>query len=165
MFAYNDLYAQIVNRILRPFLPVLNFAVENFLGRLLMFKAYLHSDVSSHISVRLEKGDRGNLVLKGCPNSETGKIVKMVKSKMFANKGYLKGVPIPILNIGIPGAGNHSGASMPMKKKPSGFESDLWGRPVGFKRFHDGFWIVVRRNRFRAAEYHLQLHIGFDPVD
>jgi len=56
---------------------------------------------------------------------------------MTKNRGYLKGIPMPMMTrMGTPGAGNHSGSSFPMKENPSGFESDVLGRPYGFDRLH-----------------------------
>ena len=43
---------------------------------------------------------------------------------------------LPLLKISKPGEGNHYGCSFPMKKKPKKFESDVLGRPYGFKRVH-----------------------------
>jgi choline dehydrogenase-like flavoprotein len=137
MFAYNDLYLNVLKRIAGPLAPFLNIPIENMLGRLLMFKVYLHSDVSSHITAILEKGDEGPFILEGHEEPETKKIAKNVVSKLNKNKKYLKGFTFPLLmRKGIPGTGNHSGCSFPMKKKPSEFESDLLGRPYGFNKVH-----------------------------
>ena len=42
----------------------------------------------------------------------------------------------PLLEIGAPGRGYHSGGSFPMRTTPTRFESDRWGRPGGFERVH-----------------------------
>ena len=137
MFAYNDLYTQVLNRMAGPLEPLGRFAIKGFLGRLLMFKGYLHSDVSSTITAVLEKGDDGALMLEGHGNPEAPKIVKQVAEKITKNRKYLKGFPLPMMTkMGTPGAGNHSGSSFPMKDKPYGFESDTLGRPYGFERLH-----------------------------
>jgi choline dehydrogenase-like flavoprotein len=137
MFAYNDLYSQVLNRMAGPLEPIARFAIRGFLGRLLMFKGYLHSDVSSSITAVLEKGDNGALRLEGHSNPEAAKIVKKVAAKMTKNRKYLKGIPMPLMTrVGSPGAGNHSGSSFPMKDTPGEFESDTLGRPYGFDRLH-----------------------------
>jgi choline dehydrogenase-like flavoprotein len=137
MFAYNDLYSQVLKRMAGPLEPFLRVAIAGMLGRLLMFKGYLHSDVSSNITAMLEKGDEGALILEGHPNPEAKKIVKQVTAKMTRNRKYLRGFPMyMMIGLGLPGAGNHSGSSFPMKEKPYGFESDLLGRPYGFERLH-----------------------------
>ena len=41
-----------------------------------------------------------------------------------------------MLKIGEFGEGYHVGGAFPMKKKPSNFESDLYGRPYGFNKVH-----------------------------
>ncbi len=137
MYAYNDLYRQVLKRMAGPLEPFFRFAMESMLGRMLIFKGYLHSNVSSHITARLEKGDEGALILEGHTNPEAKKIVKQVAAKLTKNRKYLKGFPMPkMTRLGVTGAGNHSGSSFPMNEKPSGFESDILGRPYGFEKLH-----------------------------
>ena len=57
--------------------------------------------------------------------------------KLFGNRQYLKAVPLsPLLRVGQPGRGFHSGGSFPMRLSPGAFESDRLGRPHGFTRVH-----------------------------
>ena len=41
-----------------------------------------------------------------------------------------------MLNIGLPGEGNHSGGTFPMASKPSGFETDVLGRLKNWNKIH-----------------------------
>jgi len=133
-YGYNDLYLQLFKPLFGPFTPI--FANE-ILSRLLIIQGYLHSDISSFLKVRLEKGDNGRLLVEGIENPEAKKAVKKVAKKLFMNKKYFKAIPIPKMwKIGLPGDGNHSGGSFPMKEKPKEFESDKFGRPYGFERVH-----------------------------
>jgi len=134
VYGYNDLYLKLVKSVLGPFTPI--FADE-ILGRLLIIQGYLHSNISSSIKVSLEKGDNGRLLVEGLKKPEANKAVEKIARKLFVNRKYLKAIPIPRMwRIGLPGDGNHSGGSFPMKEKPKEFETDKLGRPYGFERLH-----------------------------
>jgi hypothetical protein len=46
-------------------------------------------------------------------------------------------MPLPLmLKIAQPGRGFHTGGSFPMTREPRGFQTDLLGRPPGWKRIH-----------------------------
>jgi len=136
-YSYNDLYLNVLNKMFGPLTNIFNKSVENFLGRLLIIKGYLHSNNSSRIRAHLEQGENGVFILEG-ENNPTAKIaLKKIKSKFYRNKKYFRASPLSIVaKLSKPGIGNHSGGTFPMRKKPSEFESDLLGRPYGFKKVH-----------------------------
>lgn len=137
VYAYNDLYIQVINRIIGSMAYLFKRPIEEVLGRLLIIKGYLHSDISSRINVCLEPGKDGRLLLEGRPSDEAKKAVKRIISKLIKNRRYFRLIPISVMaSIGEPGKGNHSGGSFPMKKHPTEFETDELGRPYGFKKVH-----------------------------
>jgi choline dehydrogenase-like flavoprotein len=137
VYAYNDLYDVVMKKLLGPVAPLLKCPIEEILGRLLIIKGYLHSSCSSHIVARLEPGRSGALVLEGRPSDEANDIFRKIKTKLLRNRKYFRAVPSPkMAAIGIPGTGNHSGGSFPMRKTPAAFETDTLGRPCGFEKVH-----------------------------
>lgn len=137
IYAYNDFYDGVMNNLLGPVAPIFKRPVEEFLGRLLIIKGYLHSNISSQISVYLESGNNGDLVLEGLHNSEAEKAFKKIKTKLLKSRKYFKAIPSPkMAKLDLPGVGNHSGGTFPMKKNPSDFESDKYGRPYGFEKVY-----------------------------
>ena len=40
------------------------------------------------------------------------------------------------MKIGKPGQSNHLGGSFPMRRNPGKFETDVMGRPYGYKKVH-----------------------------
>ena len=136
-YGYNDLYQNVLNKMFGPLTNIFKKNVEDFLGKLLIIKGYLHSDISSEIVGYLEPGSNGIFLLKGKPNHMAGTALNKIKSKFSRNKKYFNASPLPILTkLSKPGIGNHSGGTFPMKRNPSEFESDLLGRPYGFKKVH-----------------------------
>jgi len=137
VYAYNDLYLTMINRFLGPMANLLKGPVDEIIGRLLVIKGYLHSNISSHVSAHFEGGNRSRFVLEGYPRNRARMAVRKVVRKIVRNRKYFRAVPIPgMVSLGEPGIGNHSGGSFPMKKKPGEFETDELGRPYGFKNLH-----------------------------
>ncbi len=136
-YSYNDLYLNVLNKMFGPLTKIFDKNIENFLGKLLIIKGYLHSDISSEIVGYLEPGSNGSFVLQGKPNHIASTALKKIKSKFSRNKKYFQAIPSPVFTkLSQPGIGNHSGSTFPMRKNPSEFESDLYGRPYGFKNVH-----------------------------
>jgi choline dehydrogenase-like flavoprotein len=137
VYAYNDLYPKALNRLMGPLSLFVKGPMDAFIGRLLIIKGYLHSNISSHILAYLQPGADGKLLLEGRPNEVAQRTLNKIVAKLFRNRKSFKAIPVPILaKISLPGTGNHSGGSFPMKKKPAEFETDVLGRPYGFKKIH-----------------------------
>ena len=63
--------------------------------------------------------------------------MKKVVRKILSNGGALGAVPlIPLLQLGEPGRGYHSGGSFAMSAMPGEWQSDIYGRPAGMRRIH-----------------------------
>ena len=135
-YTYNDLFEQAAFSRLGALKAM--FPAESFLGRLLLFQGYLHSAHSSPISVRLEKQSDGDaLRLESSLNSDTKNRVQRLSSKFLRLAGKTGVAPVPpLLQIGKPGRGFHSGGTFPMRLTPKSLESDLLGRPYGLSRVH-----------------------------
>lgn len=140
VFTYNDLLPKVAESRLGLAGPLFRLPIRELLRRVIVNQCFLHSEVSPTIRAHLlsPRGqDRGALVLEGRPNPETKKVVGRVWRKLLAHRKHLRAVPLPLLiQIASPGRSFHSGGSFPMRTTPSRFESDVWGRPSGFRRVH-----------------------------
>jgi choline dehydrogenase-like flavoprotein len=135
-YTYNDLFRAPVLAVLGPFKKV--FPVETFLGRLMLFQGFLHSSHSATISATLTRHQDGDrLSLSTVPNAKIKKRVLKLALKLTrlaADTGVLP--LIPMIQMGMPGRGFHSGGSFPMRAQPRAGESDILGRPYGLQRVH-----------------------------
>jgi choline dehydrogenase-like flavoprotein len=135
-YTYNDLFRDRAAQILGPLRRF--FPMEALLGRLILFQGYLHSAHSSSISAVLERTESGDVLRLGAnPDPETkrriGRLIRKLV-KLSARTGVL---PLsPLLEMGLPGRGFHSGGSFPMAAQPRPGESDRLGRPYGLQRIH-----------------------------
>lgn len=137
VYGYNDLYQEVMKRLFGKLPDAFPGIYEALMGRLLIIKGYLPSDISSRIVVRLEPGAGGRLVLEGRPNAAARRAVCRIGLKLWKNRRCLKALPLlPMVRIGLPGTGNHSGGSFPMSKRPARFETDTLGKPPGFDNLH-----------------------------
>ncbi|HKO45925.1 MAG TPA: GMC oxidoreductase [Pyrinomonadaceae bacterium] len=140
IYSYNDLYKLAMLDSFGFFSPILKSPTNAFLNRFLLVQGYLHSDVSPTITARLQapEGESpGKFILEGSGNERGRAIIQKVTAKLNRNRNCFKAIPLkPLMKIGLPGHGNHSGGSLPMRLKSSEFETDLAGRPYGFKKIH-----------------------------
>jgi choline dehydrogenase-like flavoprotein len=107
-------------------------------GRLMLAQGYIHSAQSSGIQIMLSRElGKDRLELAPTINPETRSVIHKIVKKLFKNSLKLGAIPLPpLLNVGTPGRGFHSGGTFPMRKNPGEFETDIWGRPAGWKRVH-----------------------------
>jgi len=105
---------------------------------LLVVQGYLHSDESSAIEMTLKRdGEKDFLRLEAKLNPETRRVVKRILRELLKQSRRIGGIAVqPMLQIGEPGRGFHSGGSFPMRERPGKFESDCLGRPHGWSRVH-----------------------------
>ena len=140
VYSYNELYRQAIQGSLGRLYRPLKLASDRFLERLLLIQGYVHSDLSATISLRIKKPQHGapsKMVLTGNVNPATRHILKKTARKLFGCRSLFKAVPLtPLMKIGQPGRGFHSGGTLPMRARPGQFETDSLGRPSGFKRVH-----------------------------
>jgi choline dehydrogenase-like flavoprotein len=136
IYTYSHLYRAALDATPARFLPPLKRAL---MGRLLALQGYLHSDVSPHLSLSLQRAGSGPAVLRieGHRNPATAGIVRRTESRLWSLRGQIKATPIPFRTmIAPPGKSYHGGGTFPMRSTPGPFESDLLGRPMGLSRTH-----------------------------
>lgn len=132
---YNELFETMIKKQLGFIYTPLKKPMELFLERFILMLGFLHSDSSSGISVKLKKNNK--LILAKKENKIVKKKISALIKKFFKNRKYFRMVPlVPLMKVAKPGVSNHYGGSFPMKKNPKKFESDILGRPYGFKRTH-----------------------------
>ncbi|WCL51271.1 GMC oxidoreductase [Leptospira sp. GIMC2001] len=137
-YGYNDLLYTAVKNIfgflfflVKPFLPFI-------FSRIFIIQGYIHSNESQSFSLELnEKMGEKSLILRKNKNISSYILIKKLMKKLFLLSRKLGGIVFfPALKISEPGFGNHYGSSFPMEKQPNLNQSDLYGRPFGFKRVH-----------------------------
>jgi ferredoxin len=135
-YTYNDLFVAPIEKSLGPLRPL--FPLQQFLSRLILFQGYLHSSDSAQLEATLvRRGADDVLHVTGHSQPETRATLKKLIRKLFALSPSLRAAPlVPLLQIGKPGRGYHSGGTFPMRANPGAGESDIYGRPAGFSRIH-----------------------------
>lgn len=140
IYTYNEMYESFFQQKLGKLSPLFKFATTQFLERLILAQGYLHSHLSPSISVSLRKGQAGNasqLILKANQNPQTQKTLQKLVGKLWRNRQYLKATPIsPMMRVAKAGRSFHIGGSFPMQASPQSLETDILGRPTGFKNVH-----------------------------
>ena len=136
LYTYNDLFRAPIEQTLGPLRPL--FPMEPFLGRLLLIQGYLHSDHSASMQAVLSRTASGDVLrVRGAPSPETRATLKRLIAKMFGLSRATGSVPLPpLLKMGAPGRGFHSGGTFPMSAQPTSAQTDIYGRPAGFRRIH-----------------------------
>lgn len=170
-YTYNDHYVPAVAAKLRGLYPAFKPFQHLLFERFSVILGYLHSDDSPALAARLVKENGGTkYVVEALPNERTEPTAKALARKLWDDRKLFGLTPLlPMLDIQKPGKGYHTGGSFPMREKPSGFESDVWGRPVGMERVHvvDGavlpdlasttFTFTVMANAHRIASAHKEM--------
>jgi choline dehydrogenase-like flavoprotein len=140
VYTYNDLIGQLVRRSLGPLAGVLEPVARAIEGRLIVLQGYLHSTHSATIRLELVRGggdDDSSLHVTGEPKKETRIVLRRVQRKLMRNARLLGAVPLlPMVKVAEPGRGFHTGGTFPMRKAPGRYESDVLGRPAGWRRVH-----------------------------
>jgi choline dehydrogenase-like flavoprotein len=136
-YTYNDLFEVAVRSALWGAGRILPTA--GLLSRLLLFQGYLHSTQSGRLAIELRRQSSGEdlLHVSATERPETKRQISALIRKLFSMAGDLRGVPLPSqLRVGAPGRGFHGGGSLPMRRRPQGLETDVFGRPAGLRRIH-----------------------------
>jgi choline dehydrogenase-like flavoprotein len=77
------------------------------------------------------------LELTGVANEATRPLLRKLMRKLLRHTRSLGAVPLaPLLRVGLPGQGFHTGGSFPMRDRPGAFETDVLGRVAGLARIH-----------------------------
>lgn len=136
IYGFNDLFVDILKRKLGW---LWWFTPKNaILGRLLLVQGYLHSDHSGTIKATLTRRSTGDrLELIAMSNRETKERVRQVVRELRRLSLLLHALPLSfLLRILQPGRGFHCGGSFPMAAHPQRGQTDVLGRPSGWRRTH-----------------------------
>jgi choline dehydrogenase-like flavoprotein len=140
VYTYNELVREELARMMGPLRGALSMIQRRVLGRLLLVQGYLHSEMSARIRIVLQRGSDGaspSLHLAGVPNPKTGPALAALRRRLGSERSAMRAAPIsPMLRVGLPGRGFHTGGTFPMRVNPGPFEADELGRPHGFTRVH-----------------------------
>lgn len=140
VYAYNDLVGQAVRRSFGPLARPLERLARHLEDRLMIVQGYLHSDDSAGLRMTLRRGAESGgdrLQVEAELNPETRPAIRRVLRFLLRQAARLKALPLtPQLQVAEPGRGFHSGGSFPMRAHPGRFETDMLGRPTGWKRVH-----------------------------
>jgi choline dehydrogenase-like flavoprotein len=117
------------------FEPLLRLPIRHLLERLLIVFGFLHSDDSSRLTIRLQRGTPNELVVRGYPQPSARRITNKITRKLRTNRHLLRGFAMRP-NLGIPGEGNHSGGTFPMREHAAEIATDIFGRVATFERVH-----------------------------
>jgi choline dehydrogenase-like flavoprotein len=134
-YAYSDLYRRTLETRLGCMAGMMEYPMRKFLERLIILFGYIHSDVSSHLTLRVTKSAERKLFIEGFRNKQAKKVAKEVLWKLWMNVQNFRGIPL-LAFLDPPGGGNHTGGTFPMREHPAEFESDKYGIPYGFARVH-----------------------------
>ena len=136
-YTYNDLFEYPLRSVLGPLTRVL--VPEALISRLMLLQGLLHSAQSAQMEVELKRLPSGREVVEvtGKHTEEAARVLRALSRKLFAARRMLRAVPLPQLaRIGLPGRGDHTGGSFPMRTNPGPLETDVFGRVQGLKRVH-----------------------------
>ena len=141
VYGYNDLYHLAIKNALGPMYAVSRPIVSSFLKRFVLILGYLHSEYSHEIEARLLPLENcaltGRLAMEVRHNPKTKETMKRLIRKLSSVKGLLRAVPLsPLLKMGKPSGGFHTGGSFPMKREPKELETDTLGKLYGHERVH-----------------------------
>jgi hypothetical protein len=137
VYTYNDLYPGALRNKVGPLYPLF----KGGLSRLLIGQGYLHSDFSPGIKLTLTRSQTQtgrDLLLEAEPSpDETSLTIARAIRKLRRQWRATRMIPLsPGLQISQPGRGFHSGGTFPMSRNPSRFQTDVLGRPAGWRRVH-----------------------------
>ena len=134
IYTYNDTYGPDMRHRFGPFAGLAKPLIEILSRRLIVAQTFLHSDASPALGARLQNG---KLAYRRIENDNTRATVLKVRDRL-AKVARLSGlVPLKrLLRLGTLGSSFHCGSSFPMRDDPKPGETDLLGRPSGYKRTH-----------------------------
>lgn len=136
-YGYNDDYAALAAQYMGSLTNLLMPLVRALATRLFVIFGYLHSDVSSTITLTMTRGSDPQLRLEGQVGAQAGTISRAVARKLFRYRKLLRAVPARFcLRMDLPGGGYRSGAVFPMRSNPDEFETDRLGSLVSLSNVH-----------------------------
>lgn len=141
VYGYSDLFTRALERQLRAAYRLLRRPAASLLGRLLVAQGYVHSHESASIGLTLRRapraGDPDVLEASLLPHPTVERTVRRAVRELARRRSLLRMVPLtPLLTLGAPGRGFHSGSVFPMAARPSTHQTDLLGRLAELPNVH-----------------------------
>lgn len=138
LYTYSELFAVDMRHRFGRFAGLMKPAIDFTSRRLIVAQAFLHSDTSPEIDLRLVGSqEEGELAFELIKNEATDRALSRVKRKLGQALRPAGVFPLsPLSRMGSPGSSFHVGGSFPMRRDPTGMESDILGRPAGLRRVH-----------------------------
>ena len=139
VYTYNDWYVEAMKRRLGLLYPLVRPWLTTLISRLIVFQGYLPSDLSPRINATLRRAGGGHtLVVEAGENASSRSAIAQIVDTIGRHRRHVRAMALtPLLEIGAPGRGYHTGGSFPMQSAPSGtFATDRLGRPNGLERVH-----------------------------
>lgn len=138
IYSYNDFLLDSLRRKSGFAWPLVAPWSDLLIERLWVAQAYLPSELSGTVEIRLEKGPAGTML------TARGLAPDTISERCRAVVGRLQGAepesglkPIAwLLEIGRPGQGFHIGGSLPMSRTPGRWFTDRLGRLANLPRVH-----------------------------
>ena len=139
LYAFSDVVKRAFEKLIpRAMLDSPSFQ-QQFFGRLMIAQGFLDSSLSGRVELELCRDGNGGSILRatGRPNSASRTHAHRALRKLLRACLRLGALTLPFAaQFGEPGQSFHSGGTFPMRDRPGPFESDLLGRPTGFRRLH-----------------------------
>jgi choline dehydrogenase-like flavoprotein len=138
LYTYNDTYAPDMRKRFGPLAGVAKPLIELLSRRLIVAQTFLHSDSSPSIGMRIDGPfGRERFEFRAQPNERTMPVLRKVTERL-AKAARLAGMLTltPLARLNPLGSSFHCGGSFPMREKPKEGETDVLGRPTGFRRVH-----------------------------
>ena len=137
LYGYNDLYSILMAQRLGTLSRLLAPVVRALETRLWVIFGYLHSSVSSSISIMLTADRNPGLRVEGHSNPQARIAARAAARKLVRNQRLFRAIPLwRRLRLDLPGGGYHSGGSFPMKRTPGPLETDRLGSLPSLPRVH-----------------------------
>ena len=134
-YGWNDIIEDVVRQKLGIFGTLPAMIRQQIEDRIMVMFGYLHSDYGPKLQLTVPAA--GLPTLKGSPAPGARALAQAAMRRLIKNRKALGGVPAaPLLDMGLPGASAHIGASFPMAFQPGKMQSDRLGRPHPLRRIH-----------------------------
>jgi choline dehydrogenase-like flavoprotein len=138
IYTYGDTFASDIRQRFGPLAGIAKPLVELLSRRLIVAQTFLHSDSSPSIGMRVAgSAGKERLEFRPQPNDRTAAVIKRV-TRRLSKAARLAGMVAltPLARLNPLGSSFHCGGAFPMRENPEKGETDVLGRPAGFRRVH-----------------------------
>ena len=138
LYTYNNMMEAKLLQIAKDVRPIRWLLEQQLLGRLLALQGYFAAGPENRIQVvPIQTGGGLRLEPRADSGHDIGRSARKVAWKLMLNSFPLGVVSlVSMVHVGSAGDGNHLGGVFPMRKDPTGLESDAYGRIGPFTRIH-----------------------------